>query len=368
MLAYYVLCLLPLVVCAFEKNIDIVINDKGNEKKIEAIGISLFFFIFILLLALRSIDCGTDLKSYKYYFNSYGRISFRELLNAKGKYDVEIGFRLLVKVLRFFSNDFQWFIVATSVLSVLPIWWLYKKNNAMSALTIVLFLSVAPFSLYFSGIRQVLAMAFAVPAYQFSKKGRKTGFILSVLLASLFHQSALIMLLLYPVYRARMTNNWLYFVVPLMFVVFTLNEQIFSGVLDFLAGTRYGAYEMSRTGAYGMLLLLVAFSAIAIFITFDADGALSEDIIGQRNILLLSTVLQFFVPLSTVAMRMNYYYMIFIPMIIPELLNNSSERYWNVAKFIYIIMFLFFLLNFITGMYTSEDILQVYPYIPFWQK
>ncbi|WP_298023052.1 EpsG family protein [uncultured Dysosmobacter sp.] len=368
MLAYYILCLLPLVVCGLEQNHGIVIKMNDDRKTTNALGLSFFFFILTLLLALRSIDCGVDLKNYKYYFNSYGNMSFRELVDVNRNYDVEIGFRLFVKVLQVVSNDFQWFIAATAVLSVLPIWWLYKKNNAASALTIVLFLSVAPFSLYFSGIRQVLAMAFAVPAYQFSKKRKKTGFILSVLLATLFHQSAFIMLLLYPVYRAKITKKWLYAVVPFMIVVYVFNEPIFNWLLRFLVGTRYETYTMARTGAYGMLLLLAAFSAIAIFVTSDSDKALSDEIIGQRNILLLSTCLQFFVPLSTVAMRMNYYYMIFIPMIIPKLLNSSSKRHWDAARLIYVVMTMFFLANFIKSMYTSADILQVFPYIPFWQE
>ncbi len=367
MLAYYILCLVPLVLCGLEYNSHIVIKI-NDGKTAKALGLSLFFFIFTLLLALRSSDCGIDLQNYQYYFNSYGKMSFRELIDANGRHDVEIGFRLFVKVLHFVSNDFQWFIAATAVLSVLPIWWLYRENNATSALTIALFLSVAPFSMYFSGMRQVLAMAFAAPAYQFSKEGKKTGFILSVLLASLFHRSALIMLLLYPTYRARITKNWLYVVAPSMMVVFVFNEPIFNWLLRFLVGTRYETYTMTRTGAYSMLMCLAAFSAIAIFVTSDSDRAYSDEIIGQRNILLLTTVLQFFVPLSPVAMRMNYYYMIFLPMIIPELLNSSSKRHWNVAKLIYIVMTVFFLANFIKSMYTSADILQIFPYIPFWQE
>jgi len=368
MLAYYILCLLPLVVCGLEQNNHIVIKMNGERKITNALGISFFFFIFTLLLALRSIDCGIDLKNYEYYFNTYGEMSFRELIDVNGDYDVEIGFRLFVKVLQVVSDDFQWFIAATAILSVLPVWWLYKMNNATSALTIVLFLSVAPFSLYFSGMRQVLAMAFAVPAYQFSKKKKKAGFIMSVFLAALLHRSALIMLLLYPTYNIKITKKWLYAVVPCMIAVYVLNETIFNWLLHFFTGTRFETYTMTKTGAYGMILLLAAFSAIVIFVTSDSDRTLSNEIIGQRNILLLSTVLQFFVPLSSVAMRVNYYYMIFIPMIIPELLNSSSKRYWNVARLIYIIMTIFLLTYFIKTMYTSADILQIFPYIPFWQE
>ena len=74
---------------------------------------------------------------------------------------------------------------------------------------------------------------------------------------------------------------------------------------------RFSGYDASitQTGAFTMLMLFVMFAVFAFLVPDDAT--LDAETIGLRNFLLLSIVLQMFAPLHTLAMRMNYYYIIF---------------------------------------------------------
>ena len=96
------------------------------------------------------------------------------------------------------------------------------------------------------------------------------------------------------------------------------NKQIFSVLGSLIVRfTKYDA-SITQTGAFTMLILFAAFAVFAFLI--PEDSALDAETIGLRNFLLLSVVLQMFAPLHTIAMRMNYYYIIFIPLLIPKIL------------------------------------------------
>lgn len=376
MFPYYVLIIAPLLLCLLEfagvfgKNtVPAGPSALGDSTELKKRGLSLFFLIFIVLLSLRGIRCGIDLKNYNYDFERFAQTEWSDIFAGSAlSSEKEIGYRLLNKIVLVFTDNFQVFVAIVAMISVIPLWVLYRKDSEGEALTIVLFLALAPFSMYFSGLRQVIAMAFAVPALYFTKKKKIVPFLICVALAFTFHFSALILAVLYPLYRAKITKNWLYAVVPAMALVFIFRRYIFGFLLRFLEDTRYESYTVSETGAYGMLILFILIAAVTVLFTYDNAENLSADDIGYRNILLLIAVLQCFAPLSTIAMRMNYYFLIFLPIAVPRLLRKSGPRFMQISKISYAVLFVFFLARFIILMYTGTNQLQIFPYIPFWEN
>jgi hypothetical protein len=189
---------------------------------------------------------------------------------------------------------------------------------------------MSTFVMMFSGIRQMLAVSIGFAAYEFTRKKKLIPFILSVLFALTFHTSAFMIAFMYPLYHAKITKKWLYAVVPVMGIIFVFNKQVFS-VLGLIL-ERYTSYDASivETGAYTMLILFSAFAAFAFLV--PEESLLDEETIGLRNFLLLSIVIQMFAPLHPIAMRMNYYYIIFIPLLLPKIIEHRSERWKQVAK------------------------------------
>ena len=123
--------------------------------------------------------------------------------------------------------------------------------------------------------------------------------------------------------------------------------------------------NMVVSGANTMLVLFLVFTVFAFLI--PDESALDSETIGLRNFLLLSVVLQMFVSLNSVAMRTNYYYIIFIPLLLPKIISSSSERWSHVALLARHVMVVFFLLYFFYNAYTGES-LDVVPYHFFWEN
>lgn len=365
MTVYYLLILIPMVFSLLNrtrvKNFSSGISAANQE--IKDLCIPAFFLIFALLLFLRDISCGIDLRNYKSMFIRTSQMSF---VGVYRDYSEEPLYFLLNKAVSMFGG-FRFFLIVCALISLLPIAIFYMRETTNSYLTIILFVTVAPFPIFFSALRQALAMAFAVPIWYCAKNKKLILNFLLVFLATLFHSSAFMLLLIYPMYYVKISKRWLIFVIPSMILGFVFRESLFTFLLNFTIekyDERYGN-NIFDTGGYTMLVLLILFAVFS-YVILDEKKA-DYDTIALRNILLTVVFIQFFATINTVAMRMNYYFLIFIPILIPKIIHYARSGYQLLAREASIIMCIFFSFYFIINGYKGEDILQIFPYVPFWK-
>ncbi len=321
----------------------------------------LFFAMLTALVMFRHERVGTDTRNYIYYFNNYANMSWAEV----GKDSIEFGFSYFNKIVSVFSDE-PYFFLAISALAVsLMIYPTYKRLCVDPSLTIVLFCTMSTFVMMFSGIRQMLAIGIGFIAYEFTRNKKLIPFIITVLIAITFHTSAFMLAFMYPLFHIKITRNWLYAIFPGLALVFTFNKQIFSALVIFLE--KYTKYDGStmQTGAYMMLILFVVFVVFAFLVT--DESLVDKETIGMRNFLLFSVVIQMFAPLHNLAMRMNYYYIIFIPLLLPKIIKSKNERWKHVAIFGRYIMVIFFLVYFFINANRGGN-LNVFPYHFLWEK
>ena len=317
-------------------------------------------FLFFWLLALRGIKCGVDTNQYSNLFNRYNASTFLDLFHNSSH---EIGYKLLNKIIGITTNSYQVLLIVTAAICVYPLWYFYKRESENQLLTLALFVTVAPFVMYFSGIRQSIAMSLGVPAWYAAKNKKIIGFIITVLFAMQFHTSAIVLLALYPLYCAKITKKWLWFVIPCMIAVYVLRRQIFNFLFTFL-WKEYGTIK--ETGAVNVLILLIMFAIYSYLI--PDERRLDDDIIAMRNILLLSVTLQIFAMLHPLSMRMNYYFLLFVPILIPKIANRTRGQYAEVARLSSIVLTVYFIYYFLSNILRDNDDLNIFPYIPFWRN
>ena len=316
--------------------------------------------LFFFLLAFRGLQCGNDTKQYLRLFNKYTAYNAIQLFT---EYNHELGYKLLNKLVGIITNDYQILLAVTAFICVPPLWLFYRRESEHQLLTIALFLTVFPFVLYFSGIRQAITISLGVPAWYCAKNKKFFAFICVVMLAMLFHTSAFMLMVIYPLYYTRITKKWLWFVIPCMALIFVFRVPIF----NFLITLLWKEYDQTATtGATTILILLVLFGVYAYILPNEKD--LDPDAIAMRNILLLSIVLQFFAMLHPLAMRMNYYFLLFVPVLIPKIAKQSKKQFKQISKLSVIVMTVYFLYYFVDTIITDNDPLNIFPYIPFWRN
>lgn len=362
MVPYFVMVGLPAVMALFFKLI------RYNKEKANRIVIDLFFIIWIFLLLFRDESVGTDLHNYKLYFININTLSWVDIFERFISGNIEIGYLLLAKIIFIFSSDFRWVIIFSALISVVPIWNFYRNNSNSSYLSMIMFLNIAPFSMYFSGLRQAMAMAFVVPCYIFCKENKLLKFFLTVLFAALFHKSALVLLLMYPVYHLRLKRQYhIIYLLPIIGIIYVYKLPIFSVLILFLGSYTNEYIDSIRiTGAYAVTVLLIALLVYSFFMV--EYNKLDDEVVGLRNLLVLSVVLQVFSGVHSIAMRMNYYYLLFIPILIPRIIHHGSHKSKTILQLSVLCMLGFFTIYYFYYAYTDVDILNVYPYVSLFQN
>jgi len=321
-----------------------------------------FFLIWLFLLFFRAERVGCDLPVYKYHFFNYAQFSLGQILVGAFSGEFELGYALIVKLISCITANFRFVMIVCALIAVLPVWKFYR-NEQHPALLIILFVNIAPFSMYFSGLRQAMAMAFTCLALHYCRQKDFLRFVLVVFAAFLFHRSALIMLLMYPVYHFKLKKKvHLLFILPFIGFIYVFNKPIFRFLLLFMQGKYYDRYAegVHSTGAYSVLLLL---AVLLVFTYLLPDQCmLDPDTIGLRNILTLAVLLQTFAGVHSLAMRMNYYYLLLVPLAISHVIDRS-EKNQRLAKISILCMTVFFFVYFFYHAYTSSDILNIFPYV-----
>ena len=341
----------------------------GTDKKIlnNSFMLPAFFFLLFLLLALRDEYIGRDLQNYHSFFDNYSSASLKEVFEAER----DVLYWLLNWVVGQFTDSYQIFLAIVAAITLLPIAKLYCEDREYGFLKIILFVNMSTFIMLFSGLRQAIAMSIGLIAYEFVRKKKLLWFLLTVIIAWGFHHTAFMLFLLYPLYHITLRKRHLWFVVPIIVAVFAFNKQIFSfmtNVLSSLFGEKYDM-PIESTGAITMLILFILLLVLS-YILPD-DQKIDRETIGLRNYLLMVVLLQCFAPVHSLAMRMNYYFILFVPILVPKILKNTKYHFGDVAWLSKVVMNWFFLLYYLYTTYVSCQTgisdLRTYPYKFFWE-
>lgn len=343
------------------------IKHKGYKmpyETINAVAVIVFFIILFLILALRNKTIGVDTANYIDKYHKIGYDNFSAIWS--GRRTVDIGYGLLNKILSTLGVGDRMFLVIISLMMVAPIAWLYSNESDNWLLTVSIFVVIPDFAMLFSGLRQGLAISIVPIAYYFAKKKNLIGFLISVLIAFSFHSTALFLLILYPAFNIKIKTKWLFAIIPVMALAYIFNNQLYALSLRFLGGKFEERYSnMIGTGAYTMLFLFMLMAVLSFVIT--DENKMDPDDFGLRNILLLIVMLQFFAPVNSVAMRMNYYFLILLPIIMPRMIACSKDKFKNIALVTQYAMAVFFLGYFYYKGFRGKESFHIFPYKPFWK-
>lgn len=358
MFAYYLLVGVPLLMALLMYSLKYTYRLDRMPYPKEVIRV--FFLIYFLLLAFRAEPVGADTWNYLSKFQNARYSTWTEHVFSRTS---EHGYAFLTKLVASVTGSEQIFLTVIALITVYPIAKLYMEESESPILTISLYLILPMFQMLFSGLRQAIAIAFIPAAYRCIKERKLLKFLIVVWIASLFHSSAWLILVLYPIYYARIPRKALIWVVPVLGAVVVFRAQIYLllfSAMNYLFYAEYAAVE--ETGASSMLILF----AIILVFSYLFLGKTDEETSGQRNILILSVVVQSFALVNRGVMRVNYYYLIFLPLLLPKVIRRIPGKNKWFAGLVEVACCAYFLFAFFRKALSGVDSLQIFPYIPFW--
>ncbi|MFS0861507.1 EpsG family protein [Fredinandcohnia sp. 179-A 10B2 NHS] len=213
---------------------------------------------FFILVAMASLVAVSGLRAnigdtyfYKHiYINNV--FTWEYILSQK-----DIGFGILQRYLQQISEDPQIMIFTTALITNVLIVWVLYKYSRMLEISLYVYITGGLFLVSMNGIRQVLAAAILFSATKFLIDGNWKAYFLVVLLASTFHQSALVMIPIYFIVRYKAWSKAT-LVLLLFSIVIVIGFEQFSAILfSAIEETTYGAYKDSTEGGANVLRVVV---------------------------------------------------------------------------------------------------------------
>lgn len=356
MIIYYVAYGILLLIYCVEK-----IKNRESTKKAIAIA---FFTVFSILLGCRHPSMGHDLgygtgAGYLQSFKQISRLSWKEVLHLKSFLNYERGYIIYNKILGILSDNVQILLFATALISFALISRTFYKlsDNRNIFMAIIIYTALPCFLIQFSGLRQAIAVAICTMAMQFIESRRIAPFVLLVLVAALFHITSLCFLPAYFIYIIPVNRKWRLSTFGVLALVFALRAPLFQMLVRLIGRSNSPDYN-------GAITLFLVFTLVYLFCSmFEADDTRMN---GYMNLFYLACTCQAFSSVYSSAMRMGYYYMISLPILLPMAINNILEfRQRELVRLLVYTCFLSF------GLYTLSSKTgwaMTNPYHFFWQN
>lgn len=349
---YSILGLTPII------SLSLKLNEENTKKFFCFVA---FVFLF-LMLALRHPSMGSDLgyNSYYGYLGSFDQIS---TIPWKDIFTVEIlnyerGYIILNKIVGTIYNDSQFFMAVAAFFSVFPIIFVIYKKSVSLLQSVVIYMGLPVFLLPYSGLRQTFAIGICSFALLYIEDKKFIKFLAIVLIATNFHYSSFVFLIAYPLYRLRISNAARWVSVMLIPVVYIFKHPLFAIFSKIFK-------ENANTTETGAGMLFVIFTLIYIFCIIYSDGSNEQN--GLLNLFFVACVCQAFGGIYNTAIRVGYYFMIFLVLLLPKVLKGMKTEMDN--SIFSIIVFGSFAVFGLYSIYNSESSwAQAYPYYFYWEK
>lgn len=326
----------------------------------------LWFLIWFLLLGLRHPSMGVDLyygskEGYLGQFLEIAALDWRNLFRFRTHY--EPGYVIFNKLVGLMGGDYQILLVSCALVCIgITAFWLYR-NSDLPVLSSVIFMGMPVFLVNYSALRQSIAISITFLAYEMIKQRKKLWFVLLIFLAASFHRSAWLFLLAYPAYHTRVTKAGRVVSVLLPPIFYILRLPLFQILSSFLK-------EDAKADFNGAITLFLVLLFIYIFCILFAQYEDREEQ-GWCNLFLLACLCQAFGGIYNTAMRVGWYFMPYLSLLLPRIiLNTEADRRYDSQKngtIMYVVILVCFgafgLYSLSKGSWAMSN-----PYYFFWQE
>jgi len=235
MLIYIFLAIFPIALGLF-------FPKKETDRKQRVMYFAICGAVMLLIMGCRYNGLGS-VDTYHYYVRMKDAISCSSWRAFFDPDLYESGFQLFVFILSRIFNHPQWLLVISSLIYIIATFYFIDRNSNDIALSITLYITLGLWTFHLQGMRQSIAMSICLFAYELAKQKKLFKFLAAVLLATTFHQTAIVFLLIYLLVNLKFEKKRIIavsifsvvavaFSVPLVDIANELFNEDYSGAVD----------------------------------------------------------------------------------------------------------------------------------------
>ena len=314
-------------------------------------------FILLLLSAFRGYGVGGDLENYL--------PEFRRICDSKGisgaieVVDKDFGYAVLIKLLSYISTSERFFLVSTSIISLIGPFWFIKKYSPWPIYSLFLYYSFGYYTNTMNNIRQSIAISillFSIPLIINGRIKSKVYFGALLAFATTIHNSA-IFAISYLLSNIKINLKLTIVILGLSYVFFRFYG---SGIVLYLVSTFFGRFDQGimQTGGSGFgMLAMYSLLFMFLFWIYSNNQNLYNNKKEINSFLVFLEIAIFFQLFATIAatiVRVTFYFFIPVVSLIPMVISVIKDKRMRLMiSSSIIVLLLFFMCHFILG-YSSE--------------
>ena len=317
-----------------------------------------------LLIGCRSLQVGPDSRAYATAYLSYQYKSWNELINfTRGFGNLNILFSILTKACScVFPNSYTFYFLVISGITTYAVVKFFESFSFEYTLSIIMLMSLTYFLFFMSGIKQTLAMSMIMLSYVAIRRGNTCKFFLLTIAAILFHNSAVVSLIIYPLNKMKF-RRW-HVAGAFLLILFAnmfRNQivQMFYFLMPEGKYSNYGTSYFSVNNLTGLFIQIVIFGTTVILLMLSNE--ISEDMKFFLKVYAVGMFFQALTPITAEFFRISMYFSIVGTVMLPEAIaeqkRDNQRLVWLGCIFVFVAYF--FVSTFDNAAYI--------PYRAFWQ-
>ena len=300
-------------------------------------------FIQMFLISLFRYGIGFDYNMYRVAFFRMGMDGFSKISYL----DWEWGFNLYTKLIVHFTKDPNIYFGITAFICLIIVAWFIYKYSSMPWLSVLLYVNLAFFYLTMNFLRQSMALSISLLSWQFLKKRKLIPFLLIIFIASTFHTTALIMIVVYFIVNMKPSANLLLLYGYGLLFLYIISDNIITLITNRFHEEYKGSVFLLHGLSFMYSIIPILFLIIAIIFK-DKMLRTNDDNKFLLNMVFFSSFWLIAMSKHMILERMSYYTYIYIILFVPEFINcikyyydknfKIGTRLRNLTKFYRIIL------------------------------
>lgn len=241
----------------------VVLVNGVYEKRANLTSCLLSFSIILVFAGLRSGIADTWA-----YIHSFNNLSLDYLNDVFTNNTKDKGFDLFTYFIKFYiSGDFHVWLFIIALISCLAIMIPLYKHSTMFELSTFLFVASAQFTWLLNGMRQFIAISILFLSIDLILKKRFIAYLITVLLLSTIHGSAIFMLPFGFLCQSRPWSKNSLLVILLSLAAFLSIDKVLPFSEFFLEGTQYEGYSALVSSLEGSNVYRLIVAAVPLLLT-----------------------------------------------------------------------------------------------------
>ena len=318
-----------------------------KDKPFDYMTYSIIFVVLVLTKTFIDIKSLPDLENYFWGYKELSNVEWSDIAYHKLRIlkCPEIGFRYILKI-GSFLGDFKCSLFIIAVIHSFAFIYISKKYSPYIIVSLIIFLLGSIQSFFV--LRQWLAIAITVLSYPYIINRNWKMYILLMLIAFSFHQTALVFI---PIYFIYSINNTKVLNISICLTTIIL-YQLFSSIFNYFGETLVGYQSYIDSNEANITTLLISVCYLFTFIFFLKKDIYKDGInkllfiIQAMNIIILISGYS-----STGINRLVMYFSVVIFLSVPI---TMKYIHYPLIRFLYITTILLLLVY--MGFYGSNSI------------